>query len=388
MKKYFLSFGGGGQNYIDACTQICSQANDFALFDGVTKVTDSDLSQSSDHSEFYEKYSNFITSNKRGFGFWIWKSYLIDWYINQLNDGDLLIYADSGCRLSNPRKMRTLFCFMENNIFLFAKTSHSNRSYTSSVVLEHFDDGVIGDSPMIEATTFAVKVSSVSRRMIKDWWILCQNLDFIQDPIKNLEPVGFIDHRHDQSLLSMIFYTRYHEYINKFDGALLHNALVPLRFRSKSTLNEYSGFFSSANSLIPLSYYSFQSVCLSSEHGSLRSDFDSLFSKIYKKDFCFHTNEEINPFISIIFREPIFVSVLVIENRKNFEGRISSLLVEISDEIDYKPFMKINSRFGGFYDGSPLIIGLPRGVKIKGLRITSVNVSPEFFHLKSIYLYE
>ena len=34
---------------------------------------------------------------RRGFGYWRWKSHLVDKVLSTLTDGDILVYADAGC---------------------------------------------------------------------------------------------------------------------------------------------------------------------------------------------------------------------------------------------------------------------------------------------------
>ena len=40
---YFLSFGGGGQNYRDAVKRLCKQASEFEIFNKIYCFTDEDL---------------------------------------------------------------------------------------------------------------------------------------------------------------------------------------------------------------------------------------------------------------------------------------------------------------------------------------------------------
>ena len=42
-------------------------------------------------TDFYEKHKNFINNNKRGYGYWIWKSYIVYKNLQKMNNGDILI---------------------------------------------------------------------------------------------------------------------------------------------------------------------------------------------------------------------------------------------------------------------------------------------------------
>jgi len=46
-------------------------------------------------NEFWNKHKDFILNNKRGYGYWIWKPYLIKKTIDKLNNGDIILYMDA-----------------------------------------------------------------------------------------------------------------------------------------------------------------------------------------------------------------------------------------------------------------------------------------------------
>ena len=90
---WFLTFGGGSQNYVDAVDRIVSQATSLNLFDSIHGFKESDL-RTDQH--FWNKHGPFILGNPRGFGYWIWKPYLIKQIIDKANKGDVIVYCDSG----------------------------------------------------------------------------------------------------------------------------------------------------------------------------------------------------------------------------------------------------------------------------------------------------
>ena len=48
--------------------------------------------------EFYEKNKEILQS-PRGGGYWLWKPCFINRVINELSDGDILIYSDAGVEI-------------------------------------------------------------------------------------------------------------------------------------------------------------------------------------------------------------------------------------------------------------------------------------------------
>lgn len=74
MSSTFITFGGGGMHYIDACNRLIGQAKSLDLFDNIILYTDEYLKKD---TEFWEKHHKFIETNKRGYGYWLWKPYIV-----------------------------------------------------------------------------------------------------------------------------------------------------------------------------------------------------------------------------------------------------------------------------------------------------------------------
>ena len=56
-KKWFITFGAGGDNYIDAGNRLIKQVQSLGVFDKTILYTENDLMQ---NSYFWEKHKNFI----------------------------------------------------------------------------------------------------------------------------------------------------------------------------------------------------------------------------------------------------------------------------------------------------------------------------------------
>ena len=73
-KIYAMTFGGGGKNYYDAVNRLNNELKVVNIFDNIILKYDTDLKND---IEFWNKHGNFIENNKRGYGYWLWKPYLI-----------------------------------------------------------------------------------------------------------------------------------------------------------------------------------------------------------------------------------------------------------------------------------------------------------------------
>jgi len=110
MVRYFITFAAGAVNYTEAAVRLISQADATKLFNKTIFYDDTYLKSQVD---FWDKHSEFIEKNPRGYGYWIWKSYIIKKTMEQLADGDTLLYLDSGCEIDINKK-EILKVFLES----------------------------------------------------------------------------------------------------------------------------------------------------------------------------------------------------------------------------------------------------------------------------------
>jgi hypothetical protein len=205
-KIYFLTFGGPTENYHYAVKRICSEATNFKIFDYIIGKTDNDLKND---EIFWSKHKDFIENNKRGYGYWLWKSYLVKKQLEQLNDNDILLYADSGCHLNinGLPRLFEYFNIVKNSKFgiLSFQMDITESLYTKMDVghcLNALDEMKTGQ---LHATTFIIKKCEHSVNLVNKWYNFCCIYNLINDtPSKKQNDPNFRDHRHDQSLWSII----------------------------------------------------------------------------------------------------------------------------------------------------------------------------------------
>jgi hypothetical protein len=96
MSKIFITFAAGDQKYLDAANRLISQAKSANIFDQTILYTAEDLQSD---AEFWSKHGHFIENNPRGYGYWLWKPYLIKKTMSKFKYGDVLLYLDCGCEI-------------------------------------------------------------------------------------------------------------------------------------------------------------------------------------------------------------------------------------------------------------------------------------------------
>ena len=111
MSKIFITFGNN--IYLHAVRRIVNQAKNLNLFNNIYGYFENDLKND---EYFWKTHSDFILSNPRGFGYWLWKSYLIMKTMEKMNENDILLYCDCGCEIDYNKHL------LITNMFELVKT--------------------------------------------------------------------------------------------------------------------------------------------------------------------------------------------------------------------------------------------------------------------------
>lgn len=209
--RYFLSFGNNiFQNQLKKLGQ---QAIDTNWFDKVV------LENPDSIKDFYLEHKSFIDSNTRGYGYWIWKPYIIHRLLSQINNDDYIFYTDAGCSIVHHKGNRLLeyieILEKTDKPILTFSTEYSEKNFQKLSVLNSFDiDGQILsenqnflDSYQVESGILICRKNTFVTNFIKEWLYYClkDNYNFVTDNRSEEKTTqDFIEHRHDQSILSIL----------------------------------------------------------------------------------------------------------------------------------------------------------------------------------------
>ncbi len=176
---------------------------------------------------FLKKKINVIrkSSGNRGYGYWIWKPYLILNEINNLDKNDIIIYLDIGCHIISDKKKRFdeyLNFLRKGNDILgfqyfhpseksFEKIKFPNREeykYTKADLLKYFNflnNEKVFKTPQFWAGCIFFKKTDFSVSFLQEWIKVYENFSLIDDsPSKEKNFNNFIENRHDQSVYSLL----------------------------------------------------------------------------------------------------------------------------------------------------------------------------------------
>jgi len=212
-KLTFLTFGGPSDNYHKRVKELTSQANTFNLFDNIIGYTEKDLKND---KNFWNRHGNFLENNKRGYGYWLWKSYIILKTLNNINENDIILYCDAGChlKLNNKYKLLEYIDILNKSQYgiMSFQMNYIEKHWNKGDVLKYFNDNYqnidiekIKNSGQNHATFMLIKKNKHSVILINKWYELCSNYHFIDDSLSiEKNDIFFIDHRHDQSIFSLL----------------------------------------------------------------------------------------------------------------------------------------------------------------------------------------
>ncbi len=161
------------------------------------------------------KCTPFYTNNKKildqpkAMGYWLWKPYIILEAIKDLSEGDIVIYSDCGIEIVRELDPLIRICSEQQPILLFANGNFLNAIWTKRdcFILMDCDNKSYWYDLQCDAAFILFRKSASSIQFLEEW-LRCSTDERILVDLpntcgkKNLP--GFIEHRRDQSILSLL----------------------------------------------------------------------------------------------------------------------------------------------------------------------------------------
>jgi len=199
--KILLNYADG--KYFEAQQKNCLSGM-FSGFNVVYKMSRSEIDAS------FLSENGDILNQKRGAGYWLWKPYFINRILTGLSENDVLFYSDSGSvfiRGLDPLFERVLDD--PNGVLCFELAGkYTERFWTKRDVFLHLNlnHSEYTDTPQRMASFMVFRGTPFAKDLVREFLDIARTARLITD-MPNfdfwLEP-GFKDHRHDQSLWSVL----------------------------------------------------------------------------------------------------------------------------------------------------------------------------------------
>jgi hypothetical protein len=141
---------------------------------------------------------SYAAQNPRGYGYWVWKPYLIRYMISLLDPTDRLFWMDAAMLpFASLKKLQFSGVYIQKNIFHDPREWCNARPFESLPAgRQFFRDGAVPDASLI-----AFEVEASACRLADRWYELCLRHHLLADADSGDQLSRFTDHRHDQSVL-------------------------------------------------------------------------------------------------------------------------------------------------------------------------------------------
>jgi hypothetical protein len=183
--------------------------------------------------DFKEKNKEILNCS-RGAGYWLWKPYIINKMLDTMNEGDIVFYLDS--KYYFIEEIRNLYeNIIKNNDIIVWKNKPNEpiwfmKNWCKMDVIEKYkmNEKIFKENAEdCWAGALIVKKTPNTIKYIKEWLEMCCIYEDITDSPSILENTSdFREHRHDQSLLSIILH-KYNIEMQYFEKKYLQNIRSP-----------------------------------------------------------------------------------------------------------------------------------------------------------------
>ncbi len=214
LSNYFVTFGDGHSNvdhfYKAAASRLVSQAQSAGWFSGVNHYDVHGLGRLD--SVWLSRHANFISMHRRGFGYWIWKPFIIFHELRKLKLGELLTYADCGYELWHGGRDRFVHfedLSRQKDIYA-AEISEPAVKWTKNDLFLYFGIETYPHNTMIQSGFFVIRKSSFTLDLFRNFSniIVSEDYHLVDDsPSQSRNDTSFVEHRHDQSICDLLFRT-------------------------------------------------------------------------------------------------------------------------------------------------------------------------------------
>jgi hypothetical protein len=216
-KQHFISFGNS--NFKQSVKRIKLQARNFNEFKTITVYRTNNFYS----KDFKHRHKNVLEAERLA-GYGIWKYYLINKKIDEIKDGEFIIYCDAGCTINKFGKKRYFeYLDMLNSsdygVLSFPiKNKVSEKSidnptlekfWTTKEIFNYFNlsvEGDIANSPQLLSGILIIKKNEHIKNLLNEYKnLLNYDNKLITDYYNDKNQAKFFkENRHDQSIWSVL----------------------------------------------------------------------------------------------------------------------------------------------------------------------------------------
>lgn len=209
-RVHLISFAAGSLRWNLAGKRLAKEARRTGRFASVRVY---------DERSLYSEIPTFgienpeLGANKvRGWGFWLWRPYLLRLWLQRLRANDVVVFLDAGCQINwNPASEHRFDNYLEQVSTFGSVAMYINQSLSTwckSDTLHAF--GLLRSAPsimLLEPGVLLLRNTGRNLALMDAWikWGRADDYHHIDDsPSKAVNSIHFREHRHDQALLTCL----------------------------------------------------------------------------------------------------------------------------------------------------------------------------------------
>lgn len=209
-----VTFADG--NYCQS-TRIQEEMKNCGYFDTFVSVNGNEIV---DYFASSKNHAWKSQNSQKGYGWYAWKSLIVYKALKDLNDNDLLIWLDAGMHIkpsmgSKVHEYYSKLIDSEKDVMPFrikyTEAAFNKRDTVEEVIRRYPENAreiLASDIYQFCTGAFIIKKTKSSLKLVKDWHEISidKELHFSNDnpSTSGPESTEFIDHRHDQSIFSLL----------------------------------------------------------------------------------------------------------------------------------------------------------------------------------------
>jgi len=248
---HLLTVGLGTKEYNSAAERLAREARQANVFS--TIIIENNKSLMKNHKLFFKAHENFIKRNNFiGYGKYLWKPYLLHYWLGNIPVGDGLLYLDAGCTLNlkfQPSKNRLKSYLVKAEHFGSLSFQLINNQFGDLKYSTNLKEKYWSDPRLIRH--LALTKSQTESNQIESGVIFMLNIKKNRDLVKKWSDLTIFD---DYKFLKTdSFYNDDNEIIyNRFDQSILSCLLKVNKFKHVPCETYFSPNWSKMGKYFPI----------------------------------------------------------------------------------------------------------------------------------------
>lgn len=210
MDWHFRTIGMGTINYHKAASRLAREVESTGLFSSSIGHDEEFLKNHT--TEFWQNHKDVLKARVPGFGWWIWKPEFIGQCLEEIPEGDGILYLDAGSHVAHSSAavqeiQKMLILASEDSVVAAHGQTFVELNYSSSELMDLL--GLTNSqrkAPQHWAGFLLVLNNKKGRKFVGDWrHLTCANHhEYLIPSRSSLQDHDLIHHMYDQAILSCL----------------------------------------------------------------------------------------------------------------------------------------------------------------------------------------